>query len=841
MTGLKADLSGAAFSPSICQPRVVIEVTDGRGNIPADVPGDEYVKLVEKRVSDLGAAGVSTVGVGFGLGPEGDVRAQVQRLAKVANEAGNANPSDMVYPLHAEDDQGVGLPYYADDKNGLLDAFRTIMSGVKRAVFYGSAPAVHSATDLGDVVLVSSFNPLGWTGDLEAFGKVNGAWSVARWKASERVPASRKVFTVNHFDQVTPYTDATLTGDNYLCKDLGDIVNSVPVVVGPPPFYYTFDGYSAFKRSRGLAAPRDTLVYVGSNDGLLHAFDLSDGSEKWAFLPRSLHAKLELAGNGGSYDPCSPKYCHQSMLDGSPQVADVYANFGAAGKQWRTILVTGERGGGTAYTALDVTSGEAFDHPTDPARFLWEFTDPGLGESWADPQIERVADPPNGASAAVWGVFLSSGYAQNESQQAKKEAKVYGLEADTGLPLWSDGTNPVSQVTLLKTELVIGYWTTHNGSPNMLFFEPGEILIGLSSGTAARVLKNEPTAAMTANVHLVDVEGPFYPNERILGNLGSLGTISSIQTLGDPPQLNNALNSAMVANFSPSDHIADAMYVGDLYGTMFRVDDIGKGQTPKVSKLFRFSPYPASPDVHPIRGKATYARGAAADTIWVYWGTGRYETEADKISKTTQYFLGVKDSKTARTTPLTPEYLRMRQARFSELTVGGKTQKVRTIEGDELSGYSWALELFSGQSGWGGPAAFGGSERVFTRPLAAGGVVFFTSFIPDASSCTGSGDTWLYALDYASGREPGFPVFDLNGDGKFNDADKVTVNGQKRVPVGIYVGRGQGSQPVLFKDTVFVTTAVAQKQSLGEAGGALHAIDVNLPDLKIRVESWKHD
>jgi hypothetical protein len=105
----------------------------------------------------------------------------------------------------------------------------------------------------------------------------------------------------------------------------------------------------------------------------------------------------------------------------------------------------------------------------------------------------------------------------------------------------------------------------------------------------------------------------------------------------------------------------------------------------------------------------------------------------------------------------------------------------------------------------------------------------------------GDGGVLPYYADDKTGLEPTFPVFDLNGDGKFNDADKVTIDGTKRVPVGIYVGRGQGSQPVLFKDTVFITTAVAQNQSLGEAGGALHALDVNIPKLRIRVESWKHE
>ena len=64
----------------------------------------------------------------------------------------------------------------------------------------------------------------------------------------------------------------------------------------------------------------------------------------------------------------------------------------------------GEREGGEAYFALDVTSGKAFDAsaPDEPSEFLWEFTDTELGQTWNDPSIKRVDD----GSDTAWAVFF---------------------------------------------------------------------------------------------------------------------------------------------------------------------------------------------------------------------------------------------------------------------------------------------------------------------------------------------------------------------------------------------------------------------------------------------------
>ena len=62
---------------------------------------------------------------------------------------------------------------------------------------------------------------------------------------------------------------------------------------------------------------------------------------------------------------------------------NVFADFGGGSKEWRTILVIGEREGGEAYFALDITSGKNFNDASEPTEFLWEFSDTELGQTWS--------------------------------------------------------------------------------------------------------------------------------------------------------------------------------------------------------------------------------------------------------------------------------------------------------------------------------------------------------------------------------------------------------------------------------------------------------------------------
>ncbi len=162
---------------------------------------------------------------------------------------------------------------------------------------------------------------------------------------------------------------------------------------------------------------RKKMVYVGANDGMLHAFvtgvwwedpeplvdgdgdhitdeshwiynpnepnDKCDGEtctgreqvgkELWAYVPSNLLSELkELARpTYGTVNGCA----HRTLVDLSPNAWDVYIrvdtdNDGSLEDetpQWRTVLLGGERGGGDVYFAIDVTD------PDNP-RVLWEFS-----------------------------------------------------------------------------------------------------------------------------------------------------------------------------------------------------------------------------------------------------------------------------------------------------------------------------------------------------------------------------------------------------------------------------------------------------------------------------------
>lgn len=224
--------TGEAYTPLTCQPKFLIDITDGRGGDPADDwhtlnPGYDLGDVdlaTAQATADLADSGVTPIAVGFDL-PE-DEAGMLYAMSKVANEKGEADPDDNLYALHREVD-GVGQPFFAYNKQELVNSLKTIAQSVKSAVFTGSAPAPTTSVDLGDTLIVAEFDPGNWTGDLKALTKIdtNGGWSAdnmqTSWTASAVMPAreSRNVWTVDPTDPDQPYTlqkytDDTLAGDN---------------------------------------------------------------------------------------------------------------------------------------------------------------------------------------------------------------------------------------------------------------------------------------------------------------------------------------------------------------------------------------------------------------------------------------------------------------------------------------------------------------------------------------------------------------------------------------------------------------------------------------------------
>lgn len=194
---------------------------------------------------------------------------------------------------------------------------------------------------------------------------------------------------------------------------LGDIVNAQPVYVGAPSYSYTDSGYSSYKSSQSSRTP---MVYIGANDGMLHAFQVSNGAETWAYIPSMLLPNL--------YKLADKNYAsnHANFVDGGLTKADVYYS-GA----WHTILVGGLGQGGRGFYALDVTT------PSSPT-VLWEFTyntsagsnyimDADLGYSYGTPIVTKLSD-------GTWVVLVTSGY--NNVSPGTGHGILWVLNAATG-------------------------------------------------------------------------------------------------------------------------------------------------------------------------------------------------------------------------------------------------------------------------------------------------------------------------------------------------------------------------------------------------------------------------
>ena len=153
---------------------------------------------------------------------------------------------------------------------------------------------------------------------------------------------------------------------------LGDIYHSELRVIDMPSAkvsnvdvnteaYYRFNNqYTDFVNGNICGGPckdRKQIVYVGANDGLLHAFDSKNGNELWAFLPPMLLSKIRTAISSKNAESHSIY-----GVDGSPVIKDIFYN-----NKWRTVLLAGIGRGGRGYFALDVTN------PNSPS-FLFAFS-----------------------------------------------------------------------------------------------------------------------------------------------------------------------------------------------------------------------------------------------------------------------------------------------------------------------------------------------------------------------------------------------------------------------------------------------------------------------------------
>ncbi|MCG8416259.1 MAG: hypothetical protein MI746_18730, partial [Pseudomonadales bacterium] len=222
-----------------------------------------------------------------------------------------------------------------------------------------------------------------------------------------------------------------LTGQGFRLRNsiLGDIVSSDPNFVDVPNFRYddTMESksYASFVSAN---SSRQGVVYVGANDGMLHAFNADTGAEMLAYVPSAVYENLAELATGD--------YIHRFFVDGGPQVIDVFfANTydpnTASNGIWRTVLAGGLEEGGQQVYALDVTDPSNFDEANAADLVLWEFDDgddADMGYSFSQPQMAKLN---NGSWVAIFG----NGYNNTEADgnaSTTGHAVLYIVDIETG-------------------------------------------------------------------------------------------------------------------------------------------------------------------------------------------------------------------------------------------------------------------------------------------------------------------------------------------------------------------------------------------------------------------------
>jgi Tfp pilus tip-associated adhesin PilY1 len=244
---------------------------------------------------------------------------------------------------------------------------------------------------------------------------------------------------------------------------LGDIVTSQPLYVGVPPWSYADQKYLDFKASKSTRRP---TIYVGANDGMLHAFDDVNGQEKWAYVPSMVVPNLHKLADKFYSD------AHRYYVDGSPVMGDICASgCNTDSAVWKTILVGGLNNGGRGYYALDVTD------PDNP-RGLWEFTDDNLGKSFGNPLITKLS-PDASHPSGRWVVIVASGYNNipDGVLQGDGEGRLFILDASTGAIIRTISTGEGSTVSPSGLSRITG-WATYPEYNNQSLRVYGGDLLG---------------------------------------------------------------------------------------------------------------------------------------------------------------------------------------------------------------------------------------------------------------------------------------------------------------------------------------------------------------------------
>ncbi len=324
-------------------------------------------------------------------------------------------------------------------KDQLTKAFNDIMQRNSSVTSPAIKPTTTQASDSNFFVYRTDYNVETWSGNLiKETIDTNSGDRTPHWNAAAGNVAGRSIKMANgksladftwsnlteaqqnalHANPQTGLVDnageqrlAFIKGENDSFRKrsnrmLGDIINSSPVVVeGAQYLHYLAEAiepgsdYASFASN---VSGRKSLVFVGANDGMLHAFNAETGAEEFAFVPSAVIPSLNKLTSPG-YNEAGGE--HHFFVDGTPVVRDVYID-----SQWRTVLIGTLRAGGRSIFALDITE-------PNNISLLWELN---VGDDLSDAEKTAGAASDVGYSFPIpaiarlhngnWAVVTGNGY-----------------------------------------------------------------------------------------------------------------------------------------------------------------------------------------------------------------------------------------------------------------------------------------------------------------------------------------------------------------------------------------------------------------------------------------------
>ncbi len=537
---------------------------------------------------------------------------------------------------------------------------------------------------------------------------------------------------------------------------LGDIVNSTPVTISEPASnfgrIYKDLTYNSFLQKY---LNRETVVYVGANDGMLHAFtagtydsdtqsfeppsvaylssmgtdivgDIGLGDEMWAYIPRSLLPHLKWLPQNG--------YTHVSYVDLKVKVTDakIFTPDGTHPDGWGSILLGGLNLGGKYIETQNA------------------------GESVV-PE-DKYSDAPNA------GYFTPSVFAIDVTNPRDPQVMWEKSFADLGLSTNTPGPIRVGG----EWKLVIT-----SGPTDFDYDEvDGELTI---------------FSEQNAHVYIVDL---------------ATGDVERDYTVPGVAFNDSYLNTPVAFDRSLNYNV-DSIFIGSTYnnnssGAIFKITVTQKGD--KFQKIANDDDYNTDPSAWsdikllalapaPITAPLALSTDRVGNT-WIYGGTGRYMDETDKEDTTQNYMFGIKDpffnkKYIDNDDPDLSGYLTYaNEADLDTIRInisnaandlfdadpytvtvgvgdtitggGGITtwrQLLQKARSEEFDGWYRSLcpgSIIAGE--WDQSCSDSGpSERVLNKPALLSGIVLFPSFSPSSDVCGFGGNGRLWALYYETG------------------------------------------------------------------------------------------